>query len=63
VGAVSAAVEIFAWMGRHPENPVARALARPGHELQARVSTAEPSQAQLEVAAAALAACLAAEAE
>jgi uncharacterized protein YqhQ len=62
VGAVGAAVEIFAWMGRHPANPVARALARPGHELQARVSTAEPSQAQLEVAEAALAACLAAEA-
>jgi len=61
VGAVSAAVEIFAWMGRNPDNPVARALARPGHELQARVSTAEPSRAQLDVAEAALAACLAAE--
>jgi uncharacterized protein YqhQ len=62
VGAVGAAVEIFAWMGRHPRHPLSRALARPGHELQARVSTAEPSPAQLEVAEAALAACLAAEA-
>ncbi len=61
VGAVGAAVEIFAWMGRHPQHPLSRALARPGHELQARVSTAEPSAAQLDVAEAALAACLAAE--
>ena len=49
-------------MGRHPDHPVSRALARPGHELQTRVSTAEPSAAQLDVAEAALAACLAAEA-
>jgi uncharacterized protein YqhQ len=61
LGAVGAAVEIFAWMGRHPRHPVSRALARPGHELQARISTAEPSAAQLEVAEAALAACLGAE--
>ena len=61
VGAVGAAVEVFGWMGRHPDHPVSRALARPGHELQARVSTAEPSPAQLDVAGAALAACLAAE--
>jgi uncharacterized protein YqhQ len=61
-GAVGAAVEIFAWMGRNPDHPVARALARPGHELQARVSTADPTPAQLEVAEAALAACLDAEA-
>ena len=61
IGAVGAAVEVFAWMGRHPRHPVSRALARPGHELQTRVSTAEPSAAQLEVAEAALAACLGAE--
>jgi len=61
IGAVGAAVEVFAWMGRHPHHPVSRALARPGHELQTRVSTAEPSVAQLEVAEAALAACLGAE--
>ena len=48
-------------MGRHPDHPLSRALARPGHELQSRVSTAEPSAAQLEVAEAALAACLDAE--
>jgi uncharacterized protein YqhQ len=61
IGAVGAAVEVFSWMGRHPSHPVSRALARPGHELQTRVSTEEPSVAQLEVAEAALAACLGAE--
>src|SRR5688572_16936981 len=56
--AVGAAVEVFAWMTRHPGHPLAKALARPGHELQHRIATAEPSPAQLEVAEAALAACL-----
>lgn len=61
IGAVGAAVEVFAWMGRHPHHPISRALARPGRELQSRLSTAEPSEAQLEVSEAALAACLGAE--
>jgi uncharacterized protein YqhQ len=61
VGAMSAAVEIFGWMDRHPDQPLSRALARPGHILQSRISTAEPSAAQLEVAEAALAVCLEAE--
>jgi uncharacterized protein YqhQ len=61
LGAVGASVEIFGWMTRHPERRVARALARPGHELQHRFSTAEPTEGQLEVAEAALVACLAAE--
>jgi uncharacterized protein YqhQ len=58
VGALAATTEIFSWMVRNPENPVARALARPGHELQHRLATAEPTPEQLEVAEAALAACL-----
>jgi len=62
VGAVGAAVEVFAWMGRHADSSLSRALARPGTELQRRVSTSEPSAEQLEVAEAALQACLAAEA-
>ena len=45
-------------MTRNPDNPVAKALSMPGHELQHRLSTAEPSQEQLEVAEAALAAYL-----
>jgi len=56
--AVAASTELFAWMQANPERRLARALARPGHELQHRFATAEPSEAQLEVARAALAACL-----
>lgn len=62
VAAVGAAVEVFAWANRHPRHPVARAIARPGMELQRRVSTAEPTPEQLEVADAAREACLALEA-
>jgi len=62
VGAMGLSVEIFAWMNRNPNRRLARALARPGYELQHRLATAEPSDEQLEVARAALAACLAAEA-
>jgi uncharacterized protein YqhQ len=58
VGALAASTEIFGWMTRHPDNLVAQALSKPGHELQHRFSTAEPTQEQLEVAEAALAACL-----
>ena len=58
LGAVAASTEIFSWMVRNPEHPVSRALARPGHELQHRLATAEPTPEQLEVAEAALAACL-----
>jgi uncharacterized protein YqhQ len=58
LGAVAASTEIFAWMGRHPAHPLSRALAKPGHELQHRLGTREPSAAQLEVAEAALSACL-----
>lgn len=58
LGAVATAVEVFGWMTRNPEHPLSRALARPGHELQHRLATAEPSREQLDVAEAALAACL-----
>ena len=58
LGALAASTEVFAWMVRNPEHPVSKALARPGHELQHRLATAEPSPEQLEVAEAALAECL-----
>ncbi len=58
LGALAASTEIFGWMARNPEQPLARALARPGHELQQRLATTEPSREQLEVAEAALAAWL-----
>jgi uncharacterized protein YqhQ len=56
--ALAASTEIFGWMVRNPDNPVARALAKPGHELQHRIATEEPTPEQIEVAEAALAACL-----
>ena len=58
LGALAASTEIFGWMTRHPEHLLSRALARPGHELQHRLATAEPRPEQLEVAEAALTACL-----
>ena len=61
LGALAASTEIFGWMVRNPERRLARALAKPGHELQHRFATAEPTPAQVEVAEAALQACLALE--
>ena len=58
VVALAASTEIFGWMVRNPENRLARALAKPGHEIQHRLATAEPTPEQIEVAEAALAACL-----
>jgi uncharacterized protein YqhQ len=58
VGSIAASVEIFGWMTRHPDHPLSRALAKPGHELQHRLGTREPTPQQLEVAEAALHACL-----
>ena len=52
------ATELFSWMVRHPDHGLSRALAKPGHELQHRLATEDPSPEQLEVAEAALAACL-----
>jgi len=57
-GAVAASTEIFGWMVRNPEKKLARALAKPGHELQHRLATAEPTTEQVDVAEAALRACL-----
>ncbi len=62
VGAIALSTEVFTWMTRNPDRRLARVLARPGHELQHRIATAEPTAAQLEVAEAALQACLALEA-
>jgi uncharacterized protein YqhQ len=63
VGALAGATRVFAWMQDNADHPLARALARPGHELQHRFVTAEPSAEQLEVANAALAECLRLESE
>ena len=58
LGALAASTELFGWMVRNPEDPLSQALARPGHELQHRLATADPSPKQLEVAEAALRECL-----
>ena len=58
LGALTASTELFGWMVRNPDRALSRALAKPGHELQHRIATAEPSHDQVEVADAALRACL-----
>ena len=50
-------------MTRNPDHPLSRALAFPGHELQHRLGTREPTDEQLEVAEAALQACVELETE
>lgn len=48
------AMEVYSWMLRHPDSWVARLLSWPGQVLQERVTTAEPSGEQMDVARAAL---------
>ncbi len=55
LASLGAAVEVFAWSERHGDTATARALRRPGHELQRVLGTREPTEAQLEVGRAALA--------
>ena len=54
VASLGIAVEVFVWSERHADSPVARALRKPGYELQRLLGTREPSEAQLEVGRAAL---------
>jgi uncharacterized protein YqhQ len=49
LGSMAVAVEIFGWSERHSGSVLARALRRPGHELQRAVGTREPDEAQIEV--------------
>jgi uncharacterized protein YqhQ len=62
LGSAAVAVEVFAWSERHSGTALARALRRPGHEIQRVVGTREPTPEQLEVGRAALAEILRAEA-
>jgi uncharacterized protein YqhQ len=55
VGSMAVAVEVFAWSERHSGTRLARALKRPGFELQHRMGTREPDERQLEVGRSALA--------
>jgi uncharacterized protein YqhQ len=54
VGSMAAAVEVFAWSERNSGTRLARALRRPGYELQRTLGTREPDERQLEVGRAAL---------
>jgi len=54
IASTAAAVEVFAWCERHAETGLARALRRPGFEIQRLVGTREPDERQLEVGRAAL---------
>jgi uncharacterized protein YqhQ len=54
VGALGAAVELFVYAERHPDSALGHAVHGPGHEIQRRVSTREPTADQMDVGAAAL---------
>jgi uncharacterized protein YqhQ len=62
VASLGLAVEVFVWSERHAGSRAARALRRPGHELQRVLGTREPTEEQLEVGRAALAEILRVEA-
>ena len=62
VASLGIAVEVFVWSERHAASAVARALRKPGYELQRLLGTREPSETQLEVGRAALAEILRVEA-
>jgi uncharacterized protein YqhQ len=55
LASIGVAVEVFAWAEKHSDSFGARALRRPGYELQRVLGTREPSDDQLEVGYAALA--------
>ena len=47
---IGTAMELFSWMSRHQDHPLARTLGRPGIEMQRLFTTSEPSEDQLDVA-------------
>jgi uncharacterized protein YqhQ len=55
LASTAAAVEVFAWCERNSNTRTAKALRRPGFEIQRLVGTREPDERQLEVGRAALA--------
>ena len=61
LGSIGFAVEVFSLAERHPDTTLARAVRRPGYELQRALGTREPTEDQLEVGEAALAEILRAE--
>jgi uncharacterized protein YqhQ len=57
-GAVSAAVEVFAYADRNPQSALGRTVHAVGYEIQRLLSTREPTPQQVEVGVAALEAVL-----
>ena len=55
LASTAVAVEVFAWSERNSSTRLAKALRRPGFEIQRLVGTREPDDRQLEVGRAALA--------
>jgi uncharacterized protein YqhQ len=55
IASTAAAVEVFAWCERNSETRAAKAMRRPGFEIQRLLGTREPDERQLEVGRAALA--------
>jgi uncharacterized protein YqhQ len=55
LGSIGVAVELFALAERHPDSGMAKAVRRPGFEIQRVLGTREPTGDQLEVGEAALA--------
>jgi uncharacterized protein YqhQ len=47
---IGSAMELFSWMARHKDHPLARTLRLPGIEVQRLFTTSEPSGDQLDVA-------------
>jgi len=47
---IGTAMEVFSWMARHQDHPLARTLRRPGIEMQRLFTTSEPTGDQLDVA-------------
>ncbi|MGI9657581.1 MAG: DUF1385 domain-containing protein, partial [Gaiellaceae bacterium] len=56
--AVGLSIEVFGWMLRNRERPLAKLLASPGSWLQRHFLTSDPSVSEIEVAQAALEECL-----
>lgn len=47
---IGTAMELFSWMSRHQDHPLARTLGKPGIEMQRLFTTSEPTTDQLDVA-------------
>ena len=61
LASTAAAVEVFAWCERNADSATAKAIRRPGFEIQRLVGTREPNEQQLQVGRAALDEILSAE--